>query len=519
MSQNTSYTSEKNSYSLSPFNFQSIYIPKRSHSCPLINSKYSLLKINSPKIKNRIFIYESNEKEKALNSSKKTKSNSVLTNTTNSNTINDEKKMNKVYSNLTNIISKFIRDEELISNSSNFIPKNFCQNLSSKLDLPFVIDINKSMMENEKLYYYKKLSENIVKFYNDIMIINDNIFPLKKKLNSIVLKVINQSINTSLKQYNIINLIVYGSQASGLSLPESDIDLLLIYYDSNDSLEKFIADLYNILINSKKFSNVISLPKASSPVIKIEYKINSYSQYNDEISLIHMDISFHNIYPNKNTIYFTPSLLIVKYIQKSVEYLPQSKNVIIVIKKYLKNLGLNNYYTGGLNSFSIFLMVFAFYKYEIKILGNDLVNNFYVGQFLVQFLDFFSKFNFNKYIIDINKDIPFIIKSNFTENQNMKKSDNSNAVILDPFTLNNIACNSFRICEIQDKFDSLKQNLLVNYDKNYKVKNIYNTGYRKKYRYRNYYNNNKKISFEEYENEIDFYNGDIIPNFLEMSIK
>ena len=517
MSQNTSYTSEKNSYSLSPFNFQSIYIPKRSNSCPLINSKCSLQKINSPKNKNRIFIYESNQKEKVINSSKKTKSNSVLTNTTNSNTINDDKKMNKVYSNLTNILSKFIKDEELISNSSNFIPNNFCQNLISKLDLPFLIDINKSTMENEKLYYYKKLSENIVKFYNDITINNDDIFPLKKKLNSVVLKVINQSINTSLKRYNIINLIVYGSQASGLSLPESDIDLLLIYYDSNDSLEKFISDLYNILLNSKKFNNVISLPKASSPVIKIEYKINSYSQY-DDISLIHMDISFHNIYPNRNTIYFTPSLLIVKYIQKSVEYLPQSKNVIIVLKKYLKNLGLNNYYTGGLNSFSIFLMVFAFYKYEIKILGNDLVNNYYIGQFLVQFLDFYSKFDFNKYIIDINKDIPFIIKSTFNENKNTKQNDNSNAVILDPFTLNNIACNSFRICEIQQKFDSLKQNLLVNYDKNYKVKNIYNTGYKRRYRYRNYYNNNKKISFDEYEKEIDFYNGDIIPNFLEMSI-
>jgi len=518
MSQNTSYTSEKNSYSLSPFNFQSVYISKRSHSCPLSNTKCFLQKINSPKNKNRIFIYESNEKEKMINSSKKTKSNSVLTNTTNSNTINDDKKMNKVYSNLTNILSKYIKDEELLSNSSNFIPKNFCQNLISKLDLPFLIDVNKTMMENEKLYYYKKLSENIVKFYNDIMINNDDIFPLKKKLNSTVLKVINQSINTSLKKYNIINLIVYGSQASGLSLPESDIDLLLIYYDSNDSLEKFISDLYNILLTSKKFNNVISLPKASSPVIKIEYKINSYSQY-DDISLIHMDISFHNIYPNKNTIYFTPSLLIVKYIQKSVEYLPQSKNVIIVLKKYLKNLGLNNYYTGGLNSFSIFLMVFAFYKYEIKILGNDLVNNYYIGQFLVQFLDFYSKFNFNKYIIDINKDIPFIIKSTFTENKNMKQNDNSNAVILDPFTLNNIACNSFRICEIQQKFDSLKQNLLVNYDKNYKVKNIYNTGYKRKYRYRNYYNNNKKISFDEYEKEIDFYNGDIIPNFLEMSLK
>ena len=250
---------------------------------------------------------------------------------------------------------------------------------------------------------------------------------------------------------------------------------LLIYCDSNNSLEKFISELYTILLTSNKFNNVISLPKASSPLIKIEYKINPYSQY-DEISFIHMDISFHNIYPNKNTIYYTPSLLIVKYIQKSVEYLPQSKNVIIVIKKYLKNLGLNNYYTGGLNSFSIFLMVFAFYKYEIKLLGNDLVNNFFIGQFLVQFLNFYSKFNFQKYIIDVNKEIPFVFNE---EKNNMKQKENINAVILDPFTLNNIACNSFRISEIQEKFDSLKENLLVNYDKNYKVKNVYNSGYKR----------------------------------------
>ena len=374
-----------------------------------------------------------------------------------------------------------------------------------------MVDVNKKLMENEKCYYYKKLSENIVNFYNEIIYENDKIFPFKKKLNSIVLKVINNSLNTLLKPYNIINLIVYGSQASGLSLPESDIDLLLIYCDSNNnSLDKFISELYNILLTSKKFNNVMSLPKASSPLIKIEYEINSYNNYynNNNISLIHMDISFHNIYPNKNTIYYTPSLLIVKYIQKSIEYLPQSKNIIIVIKKYLKNLGLNNYYTGGLNSFSIFIMVFAFYKYEIKILGNDSVNNFYIGQFLVQFLDFYSKFNFNEFIININKDIPFIIKD--------KDKDKSNAVILDPFTLNNIACNSFRICEIQKKFDSLKENLLVNYDKNYKIKNVFNI----KKKYGNYYNDNKKkISFEEYEKEIDFYNGDIIPNFLEMSIK
>ena len=502
MSQNTSYSSEKYSSSLSPLNFRFPPIIKRSLSCPSFKSKskYPSLKINVPKSINKIFLYESCEKEKdkdTTNSSKKTKS-------TNSNTINDERKMKKVYAGLNNILTKFLLDEELLLNSRKFFPKNLTK-------LPIVIDFNRNIMENEKCYYYKKLSENIVLFYESIKQENESIFPSKKRLTSIITQVINQSLNTSLKQYNIINLIVYGSQASGLSLPESDIDLLLIYCDSNNSLEKFINELYNVLLNSKKFNNITSLPKASSPLIKIDYKINPYYKFND-ISFIHIDISFHNIFPKKNSIFFTPSLLIVKYIQKSLEYLPQSKNVIIVIKKYLKNLGLNNYYTGGLNSFSIFLMVFAFYKYEIKLLGNDLVNDLYLGQFLVQFLDFYSKFNFNDYIININQEMPFVIKES-------SKQSEASAVILDPFTLNNIACNSFRICEIQQKFDSLKENLLVNYDRNYKVKNIYSN--KRQYRYKNYYNNDnsKKISFEEYESEIDLYNGDIIPNFLEMSIQ
>ena len=62
--------------------------------------------------------------------------------------------------------------------------------------MPFLIDTNKSLLENDKCYYYKKLSENIVSFYNDIILENDKIFPFKKKLNSIVLNVITQSLNT-----------------------------------------------------------------------------------------------------------------------------------------------------------------------------------------------------------------------------------------------------------------------------------------------------------------------------------
>lgn len=581
MSQKCSYSDDNNNNFISPFNFETLEEIKKVPSSPNLFSKYSK---NKPKIS------FCKEKDK---SSKKTKSTSITTNITNNNTNNntksDEHERNKIYNNLTNILSQFLLNEELLLNS-NFIPqshsknitnKNISKNLNSNDEkifeylllskkengLPYILEPNKDNLSFEKCYYYKKLSENIVSFYNEIIYKNEIIFPLKRKLNSIVLKIINQEINKSLKPYNIINLVIYGSQASGLSLPESDIDLLLIYYDSNNSLERLINELYKCLQISHKFFNITSLPKASSPLIKIAYKTNNNEM---DISILHMDISFHNIFPNKTTIYFTPSLLIVRYIQRSIEYLPQSKNIIIIIKKYLKNIGLNNYYTGGLSSFSIFLLVFSFYKYVIKLFGNDVVNNFYIGQFLIQFLDFFSKFNFNQYIININKEIPFIIKEkrNICEicekdsnkkNKFINQNEMANAVILDPFTLNNIACNSFRINEIQQKFDSLKYNLLSNYKKLYKIKNtskkkVNNNNYDNfnknksksrdnhyQYNYNdknlrikelintddffnegdwnNLKNDENKINFEEYEKELDLYNNDISPNFLELSIK
>ena len=173
MSQNTSYSSEKYSYSLSPLNFRFPPIIKRSLSCPSFKSKYPPLKINVPKSINNIFLYESCEKEKekdTTNSSKKTKS-------TNSNTINEERKMKKVYAGLNNILTKFLLDEELLLNSRKFFPKNLTK-------LPIVIDFNRNIMENEKCYYYKKLSENIVLFYESIKQENESIFPSKKRLTS-----------------------------------------------------------------------------------------------------------------------------------------------------------------------------------------------------------------------------------------------------------------------------------------------------------------------------------------------
>lgn len=194
-------------------------------------------------------------------------------------------------------------------------------------------------------------------------------------------------------------------------------------------------------------------------------------------------ISFIDQFSLRKEIFFTPSLRIVDYIKRSVEYIPQTKSIIFLLKKYLKNLGLNNYYTGGLSSFSLFLLVFSFYKYLIKTLDNETVNNFFIGQFLIQFLDFYSKFDFKNYIININKEIPFISKDN---NNNLIRDEIT--VILDPFTLNSIASGSFRIIEIQKSFALLKKRLTINYEKTFKIKKYY----KKK---ENSFNSNKNSNY------------------------
>ena len=482
-----------------PFNFISIEKIKRTYSSP------NFLPHN---FKNKIFnnkeTFNKETPTKAQSTSLETKTNS------NCNSNNSEKfspiikfyEFNEILKNSKNKEKKipeyFINNIYLSNYFFNNSKKTFSCSLSQNNNfslLPPISAINKENMSNNERYYLKKLSENLMIFYEKVIQNNELIFSLKQKFYNTVYEILLKT----LKPFNIVNIVVYGSQVTGLSLPESDIDLLIFYNESKNYTDIFLKELYNSFIKSKLFKKIIPLPRASTPLIKLEYNIDN----NDlNINSLHMDISFCDLYPNK-LIKNNPSIIIVNYIKSCLEYLPQSKAVIFFLKKYLKKLSLNNYYSGGLSSFSIFLLVFAFYKYLIKVFGQDRVFNFYIGQFLIYFLNFYSEFDFNKFIININKENPFIYRNS---------EDNSNdvIVILDPFTTNNIACGSFKISEIKKKFFELKENIENNYKKKIKISST-------KIKHKNYYNNSyyykkhrKKYYYSYYDNYSDYSNAELI---------
>ena len=152
MSQCSFYSDEYIINPLSPLNFESIEQIKKVPSCPNLFSKYSK-KFQNYKLK-KSFYYEKDK------TSIKTKSSSITTNATNfnsnnSNKINSGKKeRNKIYKNLTNILSQFLLNEEILINS-NFVPKSYMlisksKNISEKNNNNF----NNSNYDGEIVEYF-----------------------------------------------------------------------------------------------------------------------------------------------------------------------------------------------------------------------------------------------------------------------------------------------------------------------------------------------------------------------------
>ena len=50
----------------------------------------------------------------------------------------------------------------------------------------------------------------------------------------------------------------------------------------------------------------------------------------------------------------------VELVNKFLEYYPQIKSIILVLKQFLKNINKNDPYKGGLSSYALILMVVAY---------------------------------------------------------------------------------------------------------------------------------------------------------------
>ena len=330
------------------------------------------------------------------------------------NKINEnEKNMNGNNKIENNLISINYLDKKFINYDYNF---DFCQEKEKEKNNYIINCLSKDISEYEKFVTtHIKLTSNIH----------------KELLNNV-----EKAVNESIPEYQVY---LYGSHATNLCLPWSDLDIVLINKNINNKNENnhiLLSKLYENLRNQKWVKDINYISNASIPIIKI-YSIDIYNN-------IPIDISIQ-----EENHFGLKCVDLVKQFMNEYESL---KPLVLAIKNILKRANLNDPYTGGLSSYGLILMIVYFLKKQsfsgIDISLGDNYNN--IGQLFYDFLLFYSfEFEFSKSIIYINNnscDLDDLLKY-----QNI--SLGSRLIIIDPLNLNNnVAKSCFQYLSVKMAF-------------------------------------------------------------------
>ena len=234
-----------------------------------------------------------------------------------------------------------------------------------------------------KLHGMLKLHYEILDFYDFIQLNKE-----EKELRENTFNDIKNIIEKNFKEYNCK---LYGSFRTGLSLPDSDIDILILPKDEkktdnieSEILHKKLKEIYNILAMKDLFSQ-LELIKAKVPIIRCIYKETN----------VQIDIS----------LFRKDGVLAVETIEKINKVYPEIKPLMLLIKYALKQRQLNKIYKGGVSSFIIFSLIFYYLSdfKKKKSIGNKESNKIItLGDLLLGFLSFYGyEFKYDKYKISI----------------------------------------------------------------------------------------------------------------------
>ena len=326
---------------------------------------------------------------------------------------------------------------------------------------------NLALMQSQFFYYYHVPSDYFfetltkeIKLYEDFTTKNVLILDkIRSKYFTNVEKIIKSGLN---KKYEI-KFGHYGSFFTNLSIEGSDVDILVYYKPLLPNLD-FLEDIINLLDEHKEeFESINPRLSASVPVIvlqiniskEIDNEILKFLPYfeNKDISHINIDLTF-----TSNEKEFKRPEQIVNYINTKLKEYEEIRPLLLLIKRYFRVMKMNKSFTGGLSSFSLFLLILAFLKNQEKEMN--------LGKYLYYIMEKYSFFEFKNFGIDVEgKETYFPLNNNdFNSSElNNQKIDNigniyeNNRVeeikIIDPLTKFNVAKSSFKLYEIKNTFN------------------------------------------------------------------
>ncbi|KAG4093057.1 hypothetical protein H8356DRAFT_1048936 [Neocallimastix lanati (nom. inval.)] len=170
----------------------------------------------------------------------------------------------------------------------------------------------------------------------------------------------------------------YGSYKTNLYLPTSDVDIVILNEDL--FVPSCFFDLQEALLEADIVSKIEVIDKARIPIIKLVEKVTGY----------HFDIS-----ANAESGLHSARLM-EKFIESS-GYGQAIVALVLVIKQFLAQRYMNEVYSGGLGSYSVFILVTNFIMMHPCVQNKQIIPQENLGVLLLEFLELFGRhFNFEE---------------------------------------------------------------------------------------------------------------------------
>uniref|UniRef100_A0A2P2I1S1 polynucleotide adenylyltransferase n=1 Tax=Hirondellea gigas TaxID=1518452 RepID=A0A2P2I1S1_9CRUS len=186
---------------------------------------------------------------------------------------------------------------------------------------------------------------------------------------------------------------IFGSFRTGLYLPTSDIDLVVVGKWESLPLRTLEKALLDRNIATPQFLKV--LDRASVPIVKLT----------DAATDVKVDISF-NMSSGVN------SARLIKTYKKTH---PELFKLVMVLKQFLLQRDLNEVFTGGISSYSLILMVVSFLQLHPR-LDSTSTSNINLGVLLLEFFELYGRhFNYFKTGIRVKEGGAYISKDQLND--------------------------------------------------------------------------------------------------------
>uniref|UniRef100_A0A0N4ZUF3 PAP-associated domain-containing protein n=1 Tax=Parastrongyloides trichosuri TaxID=131310 RepID=A0A0N4ZUF3_PARTI len=251
-------------------------------------------------------------------------------------------------------------------------------------------------------------------------------------------KIFNEVRSVLQTTFELCEVLPYGSMASELFLPSSDIDIVCF-------MKSYIPDHLNIA--AEAFSKSIHL----EVVKKIEGATVPIIKLRNNATQIMIDVSFdtHNVLPT------------VDFLLRIKQRNPKLAPLALILKQLLQDHNLNTNTDGGLSSYAIVLLVIrllqAFPRNDTcyENFAND---NNTLAHYFLKFLEYYGMiFNYDENAIRVRDDGAILTKQEmFREMNSMDILDHSLLVLEDPIMPHKDVCkNSYRFAAIKNLWKSM----------------------------------------------------------------